>query len=352
MSPPLEFDASFGEGGGSILRVAVGLAVVTNQTLHIYNIRKSRPQPGLKTQHMMGVKAIVQLTDGFTTPLEIGTTDLTITPGKSWNHDIQISISTAGNIGLLTQTLHNALYHAPSGEYLIRVKGGGTFGTFAPSPIYLNHVTFELFRKMGYNVEIQVQQQGFFPKGGAIANIRINPGNQFYKSLNLIERGDLIAIQGEIHVHEQLKQAQVGERIASSVITNTKKEFLHGILPKFTIFYDPSLSIGVGVDIWCEFSSGSRVGIGTELGERGVSSEKVGERCAHKLNHLLSIPATIDEYASDQLLPLMCLAEGSSQILVEKISSHCQTNLLVLEKFFNRKYKIERTDRGTILSYL
>ena len=81
MTPPLEFDASFGEGGGSILRVAAGLAVVTNQTLHIYNIRKSRPQPGLKTQHMMGVKAIIQLTDGHTTPIEIGTTESYNYPG-------------------------------------------------------------------------------------------------------------------------------------------------------------------------------------------------------------------------------------------------------------------------------
>jgi RNA 3'-phosphate cyclase len=351
MGEPIEISADFGEGGGAILRVAAGLAATTRRQLKITNIRKNRPNPGLRTQHMMGIKAIADLTNGTTTPLAVGTTELELTPGSGWNPQLTVPIATAGNIGLLTQTLHNALYTAPAQSYTIQVNGGGTFGMAAPSPVYLNNVSFRIMEKMGYHVHIEVQKHGYYPKGGAAAKIEIQPSANGYCAFDCIDRGEITGVYGEIHVHTQLQQGKVGERIASSLEKQIKKMIPEGMIPQIRVEYHDSLSVGVGVDAWAEFSSGTRLGTGTMLGERKVSSEEVGRRCADRISHILHSKATVDEYASDQILPLMCLAKGSSRILVESVSSHCSTNIQLLKYFFNRPYRLEKGDGGTIITY-
>ena len=62
---------------------------------------------------------------------------------------------------------------APSGEYTFDIEGGGTYGKGAPDPFLLNNTTFWLFDKLGYNVHIDVKDEGFYPKGGANSTIRI-----------------------------------------------------------------------------------------------------------------------------------------------------------------------------------
>jgi RNA 3'-phosphate cyclase len=174
----LNLDGSFGEGGGAILRVFAGIACFLHRPLYIYNIRKNRENPGLRTQHLVGIQSLVQLTNGISSPLTVGTTELTFQPGTvNWNTNCLVHIPTAGNIGLLSQTLYNALYipltHAD--EFVIHITGGGTYGTHAPGPEYLNHVLYPLLQRMGYKVELQILRQGFYPKGGAEAIIHIYP---------------------------------------------------------------------------------------------------------------------------------------------------------------------------------
>ena len=52
----IEIDGSYGEGGGSLLRIATALSAVTSKPVHITNIRSGRPKPGLMPQHMSAVK--------------------------------------------------------------------------------------------------------------------------------------------------------------------------------------------------------------------------------------------------------------------------------------------------------
>ena len=41
----IEIDASFGEGGGQILRSALALSVITGKPMRLTNVRTRRPQP-------------------------------------------------------------------------------------------------------------------------------------------------------------------------------------------------------------------------------------------------------------------------------------------------------------------
>ncbi|WP_455363283.1 RNA 3'-terminal phosphate cyclase, partial [[Eubacterium] cellulosolvens] len=54
----IEIDGSFGEGGGQVLRTTVGLSALLGREVHVKNIRAKRPNPGLRAQHITGIKAV------------------------------------------------------------------------------------------------------------------------------------------------------------------------------------------------------------------------------------------------------------------------------------------------------
>lgn len=350
-SNPLILDGSQGEGGGSILRVGAGLACLKNRPLRVVNIRKNRNNPGLRPQHLIGIQALNTLTNGTLTDVRVGTVELDFRPGSDWRTSLDLTIPTAGNVGLLMQTLQNALYRAPIKKCSIHVQGGGTYGMAAPGTCYLQNVTYALFKRLGYSVDLNVIRHGFYPKGGAEAVATIVPNPTGYRGIILEERGELRSIEGCIVVEQNLTQARVGERIKESLIASASN-LSRGVVMDIRIEYTSAFSVGVGVDVWCTFSSEAILGIGTLLGERGVPSEKIGELAAQKLKQLLESDATVDEYASDQLVPLLCLAKGPSKFKLGAISSHLQTNLEIIRNFFSREYRITQSGNGFVFEYL
>src|SRR5215468_9182352 len=57
----ITIDGSFGEGGGQILRTALGLSLFTGQPFRIEKIRAGRRNPGLLRQHLTAVKAAAKI---------------------------------------------------------------------------------------------------------------------------------------------------------------------------------------------------------------------------------------------------------------------------------------------------
>jgi len=325
---------------------------VKNRPLKVINIRKNRNNPGLRPQHLIGIQALKTLTNGTLSDVRVGTPELELHPGSDWRTALDLTIPTAGNVGLLMQTLHNALYITPIAKCSIQIHGGGTYGMAAPGTNYLQNVTYELFNQLGYAVALKVIRQGFYPKGGAEAVATITPNPEGYSGLVLEERGELESIEGCVVVEQNLQKTHVGERIKLSLIASTTNSLPRGVVMDVRVEHSSAPSVGVGVDVWCRFSSGAILGIGTVLGERGVPSETIGERAAKRLKELLQSDATVDEYASDQLVPLLCLAHGPSKFKLDAVSSHLQTNLDIIQNFFPREYRITPSGNGFIFEYL
>lgn len=367
----LEIDGMMGEGGGSILRLSAGFSIIFNQPISIKNIRKNRRNPGLRMQHLIGLLALKEISNGLLSNVNIGSTELKFTPGDQFNTDIQTEIKTAGSIGLLAQTIQIASIKSPLNTPIrVNVKGGGTFGLGAPDPYYLNDVTFNYFRKMGYDCQIKILKNGFYPKGGANAELLFkslkDPFSQL-KPLNIIKLGDITKIGGNIVVSANLKKPKVADRIENRVkdLLKTQKILVPNLEENGTetvvleqhhfdikITYVSSLNPGVGLNIWAEFESGAILGSGTVLGKRGVSSEEVGQIAVQKLLDQISSGATVDEFLADQIIPLLYLCKEKSTIIVPKITSHMQTNIKLLNLFGKRQYRIEPLGNAWKFEYL
>jgi len=345
----IEIDGSVGEGGGQILRTATALSAVTKIPCRVFNIRKGRPKSGLATQHLLGIQALSQLCNGKLEGDFLGSEEIKFYPDEIKSKDLHIKIETAGSIPLILQTLIPPAIFAQSPIKII-FDGGATDTFFSPTIDHFRYVFLKILEKIGAKVDINIIRRGYYPEGRAKVEIVIHPllrlpakagrdsGGQApkLKNLNLIERGKLekiIAISG---ASDSLKNKKVAERQLAGM-----REILGKLklpLEEKVEYYD-SQSPGSQI---CLFALFENAVIGTDnLGKLGKRAEDVGKEAALELLKEQKSEACLDKHLADQILPYMASAKGKSSVTVSEVTEHCKTNIWVIEKFIDGKFKVE-----------
>ncbi|MCH8904479.1 MAG: RNA 3'-terminal phosphate cyclase [Bacteroidetes bacterium] len=168
----IELDGSYLEGGGSIARIALALSTLTHQPFEIENIRKNRPQPGLKNQHLFCVKAMEKLCNAHVEGASLGSTSLKYYPKKIEGKTIDIDMQTAGSITLFLQSLlmPSMFANKPVKFNII----GGTDTSWSPSFDYFNNVLLPHLKKYA-DIGCKLIKRGYYPKGQGQVQIKINP---------------------------------------------------------------------------------------------------------------------------------------------------------------------------------
>jgi len=317
------------EAGGQFVRTACALSAITGKAVKITNIRGARPEPGLKIQHIGGIRALGELCGAEISGLEKGSRELEFVPREFREKDIAVNISSAGSIGLVLQAL---LIAAIRFEKPVKIKfiGGGTWGKWAPPVLYLEKVLFPL---MGCesSLAVDIKRDGFYPKGGADAEVVVKPFK--LEHIEKTEKGKLLEINIFSIASESLKKADVAERQASAAEEELKKKFSVPIMSD--IKYVPSVSPGSGILVVGKYEH-SLLG-GDSIGELGKKAEAVGKEAA---KNFLSETGAVDRHSADMLLPYMAFAGGTFATGV--ITHHIVTNCSVIEKFLPVKFEIDR----------
>ncbi len=350
----IRLDGSKLEGGGQILRTALALSGLTQQPFSIKNIRHGRPKPGLKAQHLHGVKAVAEWCSADVEGAVLGSETLTFKPNGLEPRSLITDIGTAGSITLLLQAL---LPLALFGDKKITLRiTGGTDVKWSPQIDYFNHVLLPHLQCFG-EVTCHVLKRGYYPKGKGIVEVTVKPRigrmscadtPRFLKMLNKTiqpisfhERGDLLQVRGVSHASLRLQKARVAERQA-----DTAKFYLSKIGCPVNIVneYHDTASIGSGLTVWAIVadSKGKQLPLGADaLGDKGVPAEKVGRAAAQDLNRELADGVPVDIHLADQLLLFMGLLPDS-EIKVREVSTHCKTNCHTIRKFLPVKFNLKK----------
>lgn len=168
------------EGGGQLVRIALGLSALTGRAVTIDHVRGNRGgKTGLKASHAAAVKLLAEISGSHVSDGNVGSKCLTFTPPQasteedeqsadttqqpqnvplvslatlSVKTEYNIRLTTPGSVFLIFQALYPYLLHVGSraSTECLRVNiVGGTNGTSSPSYDYAAQVMAPNFARLG-----------------------------------------------------------------------------------------------------------------------------------------------------------------------------------------------------------
>lgn len=353
----INVDGSYREGGGQLLRTSLGFSSITGQPFRIFNVRKNRPKPGLRPQHLSCVKSAAELCSGSFEGAETSSSEVKFHPGGVKSRTLSVDIGTAGSITLLLQSL---LLPAVFGDRKFRIKvTGGTDVPFSPTSAYFSEVLLPHLRKFCDLAEYSVNRSGFAPGGGGKAELCVKPKfplsrygsfselladirNRHATETTFLNQGKLLCIKGISLASRSLEKADVSERQAQSARLELGRL---NVPVSITASYSDSLSPGSAITLWAVFSDSDEVSqlnpviLGSSLpGRRGMRAEDAGRQAASLLLKEISSGAPVDRHMADQLLPFLALTGG--QMRVSEITPHCIANVYAIENFLGKCFDV------------
>jgi len=339
----LEFvkvDGGMLEGGGQILRIATALSGITGIPVEIYNIRSKRPKPGLKAQHLKGIKALTELTNASVDGLHMGSNKITFKPTTRKGGFYEIDVKTAGSVTLLLQVLMPVAIFSPKRVDLKLI--GGTTVKWSPPIPSVKHILQPSLKKMGIQTQIKISKHGFYPKGGGIIEVEINPIKKL-RSITLDKIGRIENIEGISYCAKLPEHVAIRQMKAAA--TKLKKTGFHNIeitTEKITDSFSP----GSGITLWAKTSTDAIIGADA-IGEKGKPAEIVGREAAQKLLETINT-SPVDSFLADQLIIYMALAEGTSKIITNKLTLHTKTAIEVCKQIIKASFSVVEKEREKV----
>ncbi|MFP4654938.1 MAG: RNA 3'-terminal phosphate cyclase [Methanohalobium sp.] len=321
----IKIDGSYGEGGGQIVRTAVALSAATGKNIKIHSIRKNRPNPGLKHQHVKTLETATRVCNAEVTGVSLNSSSVEFFPGDIKGSCFRVDIGTAGSITLLLQCIMPLV--TQTAEDIQLEITGGTDVAWSPTIDYLKYVTVPALSKMRFSCDINTIRRGYYPVGMGVVHANLKP-SKLHKFDFTSYRPSISKISGMSHCSNLPEHIAQRQKKSASQHLNTRN-FDSDILTE--VLNNPST--GTGITLWRGFFGSS------ELGKRGLPAEKIGKKAAENLTMELESEATVDIHLADQLIPYMGLFPGCSYT-VRELTKHTKTNIWVTEQFLDVNFKI------------
>jgi RNA 3'-phosphate cyclase len=328
----IEIDGSYGEGGGAILRQALGMAMYATKPVHIRRIRAGRRKAGLAAQHLKAVEAAGAVSGARVRGANLGSTELVFDPGPVRPGTFSLDVGTAGSTTLVLQAVLLPCLFLP-GEFIFELRGG-TDVPWSPPADYLANVTLRTLQPFGIG-RLDVTRRGYYPKGGGVLRARFVGGSGFGFSLNFPAPGEMKVIRGVSHATTQLQERGVAERQADAAEHLLERL---GCRVEIVAEYSEAANLGSGITLWTESDDGPPIG-GSALGAKGKAADDVGREAARALLNEFNAGAAVDRHLADQLIPFLSISGGS--LVTSGITAHTRSTIYVAEKILGAEFEVE-----------
>lgn len=307
-----------------MLRSALSLSMCTDQPFRMVNIRAKREKPGLMRQHLTAVQAAAKICAAKVMGGDVGSREITFSPGKVVSGDYGFSIGTAGSCTLVLQTLLPALMVA-SGPSVIRISGG-THNKGSPPVDFLQRSFLPLIERMGPRISIELVRHGFYPRGGGEILVTINPSPKLSR-LDLNHRGERRGGYAEAYIAAIPIHVASRELEIVGKMLNWPAEQLHvrGL----------ANDLGPGNALTLTVEHEAITEVFTGFGEKGVSAENVAKSAVGWARTYLASSASVGQYLADQLLLPLALHSGG-EFTTLPVTEHFTSHAAIIKTFLNR----------------
>ncbi len=326
----LEIDASYGEGGGQILRSALTLSAITGKAVRLFHIRANRSKPGLRPQHLLAVRAAGQVCRASVAGDALNSSDVIFEPQcdpTSGNFHFNVSDAvaggSAGSVTLVTQTLLLPLALA-EGRSAVTLMGGTTV-PMSPPALYLEKVYLPTLFNMGVRATVDHRVWGFNPTGDGQLSLTVRGGARLC-GIRLADPGPLLRVEGVAFVAKL--PSHIPQRMANRARSVLKDM---GIEARIVPQHVPSPGLGTGLFLCARYEH-AQAGF-LSLGRIRLPSEAVAEIACRALGAHHRTGAAADSHLGDQLVLPVALAEDPSYVTVSRVTRHLLTNVWVAQQF-------------------
>jgi RNA 3'-phosphate cyclase len=271
--------------------------------------------------------------------VEIGSTEVAFSPGRTNTDVTEVNMKTAASITLLLQALVPSV--ALSGARATLHITGGTDVPWSPTLDYFSEVVRPAYDLLGIRFSITAVRRGFYPRGGGRVNVEIEPsgvlrplemsGNNAPSKVGIISRCAKLPRHVAERQLDSMLRAFSEKRIAVSSTS----------LSEDTADSPGSSILAYTVEKGCMLGADA-------LGAKGKPAEDVGRQAALAYASTASTGACVDSNLADMIAPLLSLSNRDSILRIPAVSQHLKTTLHVARSFTGCDYSW-RQDQGSYL---